>query len=1061
MHTTTRLRQRNHGLPSYEESRVQTPPPNYEPGADGTNSSAQELEQHYSVVLEQSFNNMRLAAHDPNATHQNSFISTVPEYSEYNTQNINSFPRTNITGDTEDSENPWTDISSTSTFQLETQQDTQPALQTSSPTPSHTTPWTNTANNTHAEFDFTSSSETANRQEPLQELIQTNNQALNSMLLHSPADSSVENDTPPASITSNDDNHHADEPVPEYTEIDASGHSEHDMVVAEDSEEPAPEYSEVAISSDLMTSPSSNPTSASEPAPNYNESISPTQSITPTQTTAAHPNGPAPEYVESTEPPTHPAHPNNVAPPPPPQSPPPPPPEDLLISLDDDPEPAPHRPSELNFLADLIFQPDPEPQSDSLEPQQTEDQSINTAVEASTASTDNLLDLDTEVEQSVIQYPASPPTNSMDYMSLMQATLRAQLQLQQLQSQLAAAAEMNPSLISTLPTEPMVLPPTPPPPPIYNFSPSSSSFNLNQASPRSSISQVSPRTSVAHQSSSPASSQGISNTSYTLSPNNTGIQNQQHPSPSSMLLPTINSPRHNSVTSTSRDPIGTRNDSLQSVVDRTSYSASTLGSSIRPSSIRSGLSPTTSSSTGSHILSTSPPGPLSGLDRSTSTVSSSGSTVTATPSSSGTVRSKLKMKSRKKSVNSVPSKSTELVVQLRNDLNYKYDLNEPITGSLIYKPAINKPIKNISCFLILSQETGKSNYSLCLDSVLLSSDTYPVIGGNANTDTTYSFNFTLKVPELVPFEFRMAQQQRAPPSFKIVEENVSISYKIVALIGHEEDPPDPAFAPVYRSPTATRKSQPIVVVPSYAAAQYDLRDPRQNIVNKIYKAGASITDKGFLKAKLTLGKAELHVVGLQKYIIDNRGVPDQPQKLKLNILFFPDKNIRKVTIPFIHRITVTAQYKTYVSPSNWFETMPDIGAKTMYTPIFDSIVQKSGWARLSNPGLASSSASASSSNSGPSEIFGAAHYISLARLEDMAAELTPSFASLYVIRVYELVISVTFTPTKTVSLTVPITLVRRKTPQSFAPYDPYETIDDRRASAEENQRQLEQRQTNT
>ncbi|KAF5111297.1 hypothetical protein DV495_002931 [Geotrichum candidum] len=285
-------------------------------------------------------------------------------------------------------------------------------------------------------------------------------------------------------------------------------------------------------------------------------------------------------------------------------------------------------------------------------------------------------------------------------------------------------------------------------------------------------------------------------------------------------------------------------------------------------------------------------------------------------------------------------------------------------------------------------------------------------------------------------QLQLEQMQRDMLSFSfaspesrhgsIVTSELSIEYSVRILIEHQHPSPPIVRLANYESETMTSETVGIKISPSYAPSEFDSRmATRESVFTHIYKGSGTISAKGFLKTTQTFGIAELHVLGLQKFSL----LSTEETTVKLSVLFFPEPNIKRVTLPYITRIVASLEIRTFISPTKRMENYPDAdGAQTETIPIFDEPVGDSGWTKLPTPPQLSRDVL----------LYGAAHTVPLKELVAHRNELVPSFLSCYGCREYELVVSVSFNPTKVITVRVPLAVVVQNEPKTFLPFAAYD-----------------------
>lgn len=773
------------------------------------------------------------------------------------------------------------------------------------------------------------------------------------------------------------------------------------------------------------------------------------------------------------------------------------PPEPLLISFNDESEPEARHSSNLTNIADLVFLPDPvlesQPQEQHTESEQQENSDIMPIL--SDNNEVNLLDLDSEPV--FVASPVSPHYNlpktlpqPQDHFAKMQANIRAQLQLEQMQRDMmnfsfGSSNERNGSVTSNsfytdLPNNRNFLPPTPP------------SFTNTRLSTATSTSV--PSLQDTYRSPSVSSSSGfrtsqISNTASSihsfLVDSNLNL-NLTMPSslPSSNLerVPSIveqgssttlgqlpSTPEHNvtsmiidNAPSVRSSDIGRSSSTLTSQFDRQHSMASTqfdrqhsiissqfdrqhsMASSqfdrshpvtsfrqdrthsLAPSQFDRSSSIATSNVEHVPTFSTS-----ASLERATSTTSSSESVVTTPTSPNHNFKHKFKRKP-KKHIPEQPVKINEVMFGLQF-LKSKYDLGDSVVGKIAYNPTVDKPVRSITFVLLLTEKTMKQSRTVVLDTHVLQTYETPIVNSFAVAGQSYEFDYNMKVPLLVPkpyaqaggnSDFVLPLQERLPPS--TVTPELSITYSVRVIIEHQNPSPSVAQLATYESTTMTSENVGIKISPSYAPSEFDSRmTTRESVFKHIYKSSGTISAKGFLKTTQTFGIAELHVLGLQKFSL----LSTEETEVKVSVLFFPEPGIKRVTLPYITKVSAGLEFRTFISPTKRMESYPDAsGAHVETIPIYEEAISDSGWTKLPTPPQLSREVL----------LYGAAHQVPLKELVAHRSELVPSFLSCYGCREYELVVSVSFNPSKTITVRVPLAVVVQNEPKSFLPFAAYD-----------------------
>jgi hypothetical protein len=741
----------------------------------------------------------------------------------------------------------------------------------------------------------------------------------------------------------------------------------------------------------------------------------------------------------------------------PPSQPAPPPPEPLLISFDDEPtEPVPHRPSHLTNIADLVFLPDPASESQQKVPDTPKKSTNSTSMPIPSNNNEiNLLDLDSEpvfATSPTGPHYNLPPTlpHPHDHLTKMQANLRAQLQLEQMQRDMLNFSFVSPESRngstsgSSVHIDPAstrnVLPPTPPP------------FNNTRLSTATSISASSFQDT--HRSFSTSSSAGFrasqnSNTAPSIYSFSTDSNlNLNLTMPSSLALANLERvlsiDEQGSTTTLEQVPIPVDRGVNSMVIDNKP--------SARTSDITRASSVATSQYDRSHVgpnshHERSPMGPAFHMDRpgierapTSSTnlsleravsMTSSDSSKTRRSSNNQSFKSKFKRKPKKQTVKPAP-KASEIVFGL-NFLKSKYDLGDSVMGKIAYRPSDDKPVRSITFVLLLTEKTIKQSRTVVLDTHVLRSYETPILNSFAEFGQVYECDYNLKVPLLIPKSHAQAGgnsdlvlplQERLPPS--TVTPELSIEYSVRVLIEHQHPSPPIAELANYESDTMTSETVSIKISPSYAPSEFDSRmATRESVFKHIYKGSGTISAKGFLKTTQTFGIAELHVLGLQKFSL----LSTEETEVKVSVLFFPEPEIKRVTLPYITRIAASLEIRTFISPTKRMESYPDAGdAHAQTIPIFDEPIGDSGWTKLPTPPQLSRDV----------VLYGAAHNVPLKELVAHRNELVPSFLSCYGCREYELVVSVSFNPTKVITVRVPLAVVVQNEPKTFLPFAAYD-----------------------
>ena len=757
----------------------------------------------------------------------------------------------------------------------------------------------------------------------------------------------------------------------------------------------------------------------------------------------------------------------------PPSQPAPPPPEPLLISLDDEPaETVPHRPLNLTNIADLVFLPDPVPEPQQEIPSVPAQPTNSTSMPITSNDNEiNLLDLDSEpvivAPPAVLNYNL-PPTlpHPHEHLTKLQANLRAQLQLEQMQRDMLSFSFASPESRhgsiggGSVHLDPAstrnILPPTPPPFNNTRFSTATSVSASSQDTNRSfsMSSSTGFRTSQnSHTAPSIYSFSGDSNLNLNLTMpssstlgnlervlsideqrSTTTLEQVQIPTEwniNSMIIDSAPSVRTLDTTRTSS--AATSQYDRPRVRSNSQFERSHIGTSSHGDRLHSVATSQFDSSTSGSIpgIERAPTSSTNhSLDRVISTTSSDSSR-TRRSSNTQSFKTKFKRKPKKQVVEPTP-KASEIVFGL-NFLKSKYDLGDSITGKIAYRPSVDKPVRSITFVLLLTEKTIKQSRTVVLDTHVLRSYETPILNSFAEYGQVYECDYSLKVPLLIPkshsqsgdnSDLVLPLQERLPPS--TVTSELSIEYSVRILIEHQHPSPPIVRLANYESETMTSETVGIKISPSYAPSEFDSRmATRESVFTHIYKGSGTISAKGFLKTTQTFGIAELHVLGLQKFSL----LSTEETTVKLSVLFFPEPNIKRVTLPYITRIVASLEIRTFISPTKRMENYPDAdGAQTETIPIFDEPVGDSGWTKLPTPPQLSRDVL----------LYGAAHTVPLKELVAHRNELVPSFLSCYGCREYELVVSVSFNPTKVITVRVPLAVVVQNEPKTFLPFAAYD-----------------------
>lgn len=390
-----------------------------------------------------------------------------------------------------------------------------------------------------------------------------------------------------------------------------------------------------------------------------------------------------------------------------------------------------------------------------------------------------------------------------------------------------------------------------------------------------------------------------------------------------------------------------------------------------------------------------------------------------------------------------------------------HDLGDRISCTAIYHPTGTKPVKSIYFVLIMKEKLRRGKHVLsrevALDMKNLTDDDLPAdastqdwpLNSYAQANVKYTFQFTLNFPLIEPDSGNfMPLQQRLPPSLLSPELGIDISYHIRAVVDHEFLAPAVNKVVAYTSPTLTQSTKKVQFSPSYAPPEFDSRaiasthrrpsnEQAETVFNHIYKGSGGITFKGLLRNTQAYGVVELHILGLQKFALSAPG----DSEIQINVLFFPEPEIRRITLPYIHRIQAVLQVKTFTYTANggksgMFTSYPEANSsgssvKIQTIPVCDRQISKSGWTKLPNPPHLKESV----------VIYGASHCVQMGEiptLEENLVDLVPTYLSAYSCREYELSISVTFNPSKVVTVNVPIAISAKKEPKTYLPFPTYD-----------------------
>lgn len=659
---------------------------------------------------------------------------------------------------------------------------------------------------------------------------------------------------------------------------------------------------------------------------------------------------------------------------------------------------------------------------------------------------ENLLDLDIE--------PNYQPTEQPHF-NKMQASIRAQLQLDQLQRDLMdfprISSSQDPRFQDPISFFDTGHPhyygrtrqlPTPPPPSV----------------PQTPIMQQTPMLQ------SPVRLQSPQLRDPRLGPTSPPLPSVSPPSrPPSSRQPSFQAP---SLPRSQRSISNFHSEMLQSPIHPPSQTGSQASMSRASSSqVSTSSLPTprsVASSTSPNVL----PGPsvTESPETSSSSVHGSPGTVTRTSTNRSTGSGskfsrarKLSKKEEKKQLEQLKILTTQPEIHITLDETNSFcDLGDTISGCARYKPTFDKPVRAVSFALIMSETVTSGKHVLThevpLDQHDFSSDHAPICGF-ALANTEYEFNFVLKIPLVLHDRELLPLQQRLPPSYQAPDYGVDISYYIRAIVDHQNPTPPLTEAASYQSTSYTEYKYHIMLSPSYAPPEFDSRsitsqrrpsqtENRETVFTHIYKASGTILERGLLRNKVEFGIVELHVLGLQTVSLEvDSDVEDAAKAspaIQINVLFFPVPGIKKVTLPYIHKMTADLHIKTFVASGSNGERLksyPEAGSpgstlKTQTVRVCDNIISKSGWLKLPTPPQLKKEV----------VLYGASHSIPLSSLTNAADEnlnLIPTYLGCYSCREYEMTISVTFNPTRVVTLKVPVAITASNPPKTHLPFPAY------------------------